>query len=329
MQSLSHALKHVGLNLAHVLHVVLLLRAGLDQKRGQRCAAVEGMEGGFGQAASLGWVAWVGWAGVQSHWKPRHLGRRRTPYRTCCRVEVRAPRNLQFMMLPFRSLLKPPFLKGCDELPTTSSPPATLLQPTATSHPYLHGGGERWTQRRRAHASVGQRKNRQVARETTSRSFYPTLKYLEENPGTNRPSLPARKGRRHDCRLKNGRYRDVAAAYQAVQRCRSGKGHHPSDFSELAALQTNEHEAELLRNVPLVVEGLDTYSKDDQARMLECLDIIVGGQILDLERFGPANEAVPLGPPKRHRAGRLHLPSGGLRWCAGPKCHFSSDDPLP
>ena len=58
----------------------------------------------------------------------------------------------------------------------------------------------------------------------------------------------------------------------------------------MADLQTNEHEAELLRNVPLVIEGLDTYDSDDQARMLECLEIIVGGQLLDLERFGPANE---------------------------------------
>ena len=69
-----------------------------------------------------------------------------------------------------------------------------------------------------------------------------------------------------------------------------GRSENLPDFSTLADLQTNEHEAELLRNVPLVIEGLDTYDSGDQARMLECLDIIVGGQLLDLERFGPANE---------------------------------------
>jgi farnesyl-diphosphate farnesyltransferase len=42
--------------------------------------------------------------------------------------------------------------------------------------------------------------------------------------------------------------------------------------------------------VPDVLEGLAVYSEDDRQRMLECLDIIVGGQILDLERFGPAKE---------------------------------------
>jgi farnesyl-diphosphate farnesyltransferase len=62
------------------------------------------------------------------------------------------------------------------------------------------------------------------------------------------------------------------------------------DFTKLAEMQVNEHEAELLRNVPEVIAGLAEYSPEDQQRMLECLDIIVGGQSLDLRRFGPANE---------------------------------------
>ena len=69
-----------------------------------------------------------------------------------------------------------------------------------------------------------------------------------------------------------------------------GRGEDLPDLSELAELQDNEHEAELLRNVRDVVDGLQVYSPEDQERMLECLDIIVGGQLLDLERFGPANE---------------------------------------
>ena len=51
---------------------------------------------------------------------------------------------------------------------------------------------------------------------------------------------------------------DHLSAYNdAVQ----GRSNTLPDFSELAALQSNEHEAELLRNVPDVVAGLQTYSR--------------------------------------------------------------------
>ena len=69
-----------------------------------------------------------------------------------------------------------------------------------------------------------------------------------------------------------------------------GKSNYLPDFSKLAEIQENPHEAELLRNVRDVVDGLMVYSEGDRQRMLECLNIIVGGQILDLERFGPAKE---------------------------------------
>ena len=62
------------------------------------------------------------------------------------------------------------------------------------------------------------------------------------------------------------------------------------DFNELANIQTNPDEAELLRNVQKVVDALSIYDNGDQQRMLECLDVIVGGQILDLQRFGIAKE---------------------------------------
>ena len=69
-----------------------------------------------------------------------------------------------------------------------------------------------------------------------------------------------------------------------------GKSDKLPDFYGLAEIQVNPHEAELLRNVEDVVDGLQVYTEEDRERILECLDIIVGGQILDLERFGPANE---------------------------------------
>ena len=39
-----------------------------------------------------------------------------------------------------------------------------------------------------------------------------------------------------------------------------------------------------------MVQALSIYGQGDQERILECLDVIVGGQILDLERFGIAKD---------------------------------------
>ena len=38
------------------------------------------------------------------------------------------------------------------------------------------------------------------------------------------------------------------------------------------------------------MNGLEVYDAADRSIILECLDVIVGGQLLDLQRFGPANE---------------------------------------
>ena len=62
------------------------------------------------------------------------------------------------------------------------------------------------------------------------------------------------------------------------------------DFSILAQIQDNDAEAKLLQNVSEVVTSLDKISENDQVMIRECLEIIVGGQALDLERFGIANE---------------------------------------
>ena len=62
------------------------------------------------------------------------------------------------------------------------------------------------------------------------------------------------------------------------------------DFTEIANIQENENEAELLRNVSDVIEALSAYDDGDQELMLECLDIIISGQTLDLQRFGIAKE---------------------------------------
>lgn len=62
------------------------------------------------------------------------------------------------------------------------------------------------------------------------------------------------------------------------------------DFSELSLIQENDSEAKLLQNVSEVITCLEKFSGDDQEIICECLDIIVNGQTLDLQRFGIANE---------------------------------------
>ena len=127
--------------------------------------------------------------------------------------------------------------------------------------------------------------------ETTSRSFYPTLKYLPKKT-RGQIGLLYLLARVADtiADSKVGETALLSGYLEAYNEAVQGRGGELPDLTELADVQTNEHEAELLRNVGDVVEGLEVYSQEDRARMLECLDIIVGGQLLDLERFGPANE---------------------------------------
>ena len=126
---------------------------------------------------------------------------------------------------------------------------------------------------------------------STSRSFYPTLKYLPKKIRGQIGLLyllarvadtiaDSKHGDTEELLILLRQYNDVA----------QGKSTKLPDFSSLAEIQDNPNESELLRNVDDVIEALNVYSEDDRERMLECLDIIVGGQILDLERFGPANE---------------------------------------
>ncbi|MBJ62189.1 MAG: farnesyl-diphosphate farnesyltransferase [Euryarchaeota archaeon] len=127
--------------------------------------------------------------------------------------------------------------------------------------------------------------------ESTSRSFYPTLKYLPKKIRGQIGLLyllarvadtiaDSKEGETEELKRLLSQYNDVA----------QGRSETMPDFSEIANIQDNESEAELLRNVPDVIEGLQEYSEADRERMLECLETIVGGQILDLDRFGVAKE---------------------------------------
>lgn len=127
--------------------------------------------------------------------------------------------------------------------------------------------------------------------EATSRSFYPTLKYLPKKI-RGQIGLLYLLARVADtiADSKHGETDFLLKTLHDYNEVAQGRSSSLPDFIELSELQTNENEAELLRNVDDVVAGLEVYSKADQKLMLECLDIIVGGQVLDLERFGTANE---------------------------------------
>lgn len=127
--------------------------------------------------------------------------------------------------------------------------------------------------------------------EATSRSFYPTLKYLPKKI-RGQIGLLYLLARVADtiADSKHGETDVLLTILRQYNDVAQGKSSSLPDFTELAEIQTNQNEAELLRNVGDVVDGLKVYSTADQGLMLECLDVIVGGQVLDLERFGTAKE---------------------------------------
>jgi len=61
------------------------------------------------------------------------------------------------------------------------------------------------------------------------------------------------------------------------------------DLSELAAIQRNPAEGRLLEVVESSVACVNRFSEEDQRRIKSCLETIIGGQTLDLERFGNAS----------------------------------------
>ena len=127
--------------------------------------------------------------------------------------------------------------------------------------------------------------------ETTSRSFYPTLKYLPKKI-RGQIGLLYLLARVADtiADSKVGETEELIEALTRYNDVAQGRKQDLPDLKELAKIQSNPDEGELLRNVQKVVDALSVYDKGDQVRMLECLDIIVSGQILDLQRFGIARE---------------------------------------
>ena len=64
------------------------------------------------------------------------------------------------------------------------------------------------------------------------------------------------------------------------------------DFTKLASIQENKSESELLSDAIIPVnylEKTDKFTDSDRQKIRTCLDIIIGGQSLDLERFTDAS----------------------------------------
>ena len=127
--------------------------------------------------------------------------------------------------------------------------------------------------------------------ETTSRSFYPTLKYLPKKI-RGQIGLLYLLARVADtiADSKVGETEELIDALTHYNDVAQGRKQDLPDLLELAKIQSNPDEGELLRNVQKVIDALSMYEEDDQVRMLECLDIIVSGQVMDLQRFGIARE---------------------------------------
>ena len=157
----------------------------------------------------------------------------------------------------------------------------------------------------------------------TSRSFYPTLKYLPKKV-RGQIGLLYLLARVADtiADSKDGVTEDLMKYLKQYNEVAQGNSTELPDLTKLAEIQDNPHEAELLLNVRDVIDGLQVYDEGDQQRMLECLNIIIGGQILDLERFGIAKEGGKISALNDNiEMDDYTYRVAGCVGVFGPKCH--------
>ena len=135
--------------------------------------------------------------------------------------------------------------------------------------------------------------------EDTSRSFFLTLKVLPKRM-RGQVGLLYLLARVADtiADTKTGSEKQLIEALESYGDVAQGKSSTLPEFSEIAALQEHEGEQRLMHNVAKVITSLATFDEDDQERIRKCLSIIIGGQILDLQRFGSANETDSIGALK-------------------------------
>tara|TARA_B100001094_G_scaffold332593_2_gene405369 strand:- start:87 stop:1088 length:1002 start_codon:yes stop_codon:yes gene_type:complete len=126
--------------------------------------------------------------------------------------------------------------------------------------------------------------------EGTSRSFYLSLKELPNSIRT-QVSLLYMLARTSDtiADSEQGDSGELMLALESYNDFSQGKTANLIDLSGLADLQRNKSEASLLRNVEKIVSKIGEFSDSDQKAIRRCLGIIIGGQILDLQRFSSNN----------------------------------------
>lgn len=120
----------------------------------------------------------------------------------------------------------------------------------------------------------------------TSRSFFLTLKVLPKKSRSPIGMLYLL-ARLADTIADSevGDANELVSALTEYNEFVQGRGETLPTMTHLASIQTNPAEARLLNNVEIVVAALSGFSQSDQNRIKTCLDIIVGGQTLDLTRF--------------------------------------------
>ncbi|MAV07143.1 MAG: farnesyl-diphosphate farnesyltransferase [Euryarchaeota archaeon] len=128
--------------------------------------------------------------------------------------------------------------------------------------------------------------------EDTSRSFFLTLKVLPR-PIRKQVGLLYLLARVADtiADSKTGQVDILLDSLASWDIATSQENGEMSDLSFLANLQSNPAEERLLKNVDVALSAFQKISKNDQIHMRRCLKIIIGGQTLDLQRFGPANDS--------------------------------------
>ena len=127
--------------------------------------------------------------------------------------------------------------------------------------------------------------------EETSRSFYLSLKVLPPKIRS-QVSLLYLLARTSDT-IADSEAGEPESRLEALKQYNDhaqGRSDVLPDLSELAQMQTNSSESRLLDCMSETVASIDRFPDSDQLHIRRCLDIIVGGQSLDLERFSHATE---------------------------------------
>ena len=127
--------------------------------------------------------------------------------------------------------------------------------------------------------------------EANSRSFFLTLKVLPKKMRRS-VGLLYLLARVADtiADSKTGEVQVLLDALDAWDATTGEQGSDVPDLAHLAALQALDAERVLLEQASLSVNALKDTSQDDVVMIRTCLKIIIGGQTLDLRRFGPSND---------------------------------------